>query len=55
MGELGDALGMPDEIFVEHYKYPKPQPHHKNIVFCAQGPIRSKAAVELAKKHSFNK
>ncbi|GAB6020806.1 hypothetical protein CHUAL_003463 [Chamberlinius hualienensis] len=53
LGELIGAISKSDEEFAERYSSPKPQPHHRNIVFCGKGPIRTKAAMELIKQLSY--
>ncbi|XP_064455508.1 thiosulfate:glutathione sulfurtransferase-like [Ornithodoros turicata] len=53
LGQVKEALLLPDESFQDRYKAPKPQAHDHNVVFYGLGPIKSEAALQLAKKAGY--
>lgn len=53
LGQVKEALLLPDESFQDRYKAPKPQKHDHNIVFYGLGPIKSQAALQLARKAGY--
>lgn len=53
LGQVKAALLMSDEEFQNTYHAVKPQSYDHNIVFYGLGPIKSRAALELAKKAGF--
>lgn len=55
VGQVKAALLMSDEEFQNTYHAVKPQSYDHNIVFYGLGPIKSRAALELAKKAGFTK
>lgn len=55
VSELKSSLMMSDQQFVNRYNVAKPQAYHSNIVFYGLGPIKSTAAIELARKYGYKK
>jgi len=55
LGLLKDALKLDDATFIQRFGVPKPLPQDKNTIFYGYGPIKSKAALELAAKVGYHK
>lgn len=54
LGQVKAALLLSDEGFRDKYHALKPQSYDRNIVFYGLGPIKSHAALELAKKAGYS-
>ncbi|XP_074657883.1 thiosulfate:glutathione sulfurtransferase-like isoform X2 [Tubulanus polymorphus] len=55
LGKLKDSLRLSESSFLHRFGVPKPAIHDKNLIFYGQGPIKSKAALELAAKVGYKK
>ncbi|XP_022656501.1 thiosulfate sulfurtransferase/rhodanese-like domain-containing protein 1 [Varroa destructor] len=53
LGQVKQALLLDDEIFQERFRCEKPLKHDTNLIFYGLGPIKSRAAVELARKAGY--
>ncbi|KAK6194763.1 hypothetical protein SNE40_000329 [Patella caerulea] len=53
LGQLKKTLLMDDGLFMQKYRVVKPQPHDLNLVFVGLGPIKSNAAMAIARKIGF--
>ncbi|XP_076356471.1 uncharacterized protein LOC143249820 isoform X2 [Tachypleus tridentatus] len=55
LGQVKDALLLAEDAFQNKYKVSKPQQFDANIVFFGLGPIKARAAVELAHKFGYTR
>ncbi|XP_013773641.1 uncharacterized protein LOC106458657 [Limulus polyphemus] len=55
LGQVKDALLLTEDAFQNKYKVSKPQQFDANIVFFGLGPIKARAAVELAHKFGYTR
>lgn len=55
VGQVKPALLLEDEVYQERFRTEKPLKHDTNLIFYGLGPIKSRAAVELARKAGYKR
>lgn len=53
VGQVKQALLLDDDIFLERFHCEKPQKKNPNVIFYGLGPIKCRAAFELARKAGY--